>query len=167
MPFILIIIGALLLISAVRNTYGDLATALEADVPPYSKWALAIVATGSLGYIPGMREISRWLLALVIIVIVLRNYQAMLNGFTSLESLPAASTASATPAATVAASSGSPVTTAEISGTSTTAIAANNVAGSINAAGIPPTIGNPVGAFDPAAYLTEFEAGVGGFGGVA
>jgi hypothetical protein len=167
MPFILIIIGSLLLISAVRNTYGDLATALEADLPPYAKWALAIVGTGSLGYIPGMREISRWLLALVIVVIVLKNYQAILTGFTSLESLPAASTAAATPAATVTASSGSPVTSAEITGTSTTAIAANNVAGSINAAGIPPTIANPVGAFDPAAFLTEFEAGIGGFGGAA
>jgi hypothetical protein len=162
MPFILIIIGALLLISAVRNTYGDLATALEADVPPYAKWALAIVGTGSLGYVPGMREISRWLLALVIIVIVLKNYQAILNGFTSLESVPAASTASATPAVTVAASSGSPVTTAEITGTN-----ANATPGSINAAGIPPTITSPVGAYDPAAYLTAFEAGIGGFGGVA
>jgi hypothetical protein len=166
MPFILIIIGALLLITAVRNTYGDLATALEADIPPYFKWALAIVGTGSLGYVPGMREISRWLLALVIIVIVLKNYQAILNGFTSLESVPAASTASATPAVTVAASSGSPVTTAEITGTNTTAVA-NTTAGSINAAGIPPTITSPVGAYDPAAYLTAFEAGIGGFGGVA
>lgn len=121
MPFLLIVIGSLLLISAVRNTYGDMATALETDIPPYFKWALAIVATGSLGWIPGMREISRWLLGLVIVVIVLKNYQAMLTGFVALEQTPTASQAAATPGSVIAASSGAPITQGQITGTSGTA----------------------------------------------
>lgn len=156
MAALLILIGAVLLIAAVRNTEGDLGNALVADVPGYLKWALAIIAVGALGWVPGMRTISRWLLALVLVVIFLKNYTALFQGFTNLETPPAPSQASASPAAAYVASPTTPITQAEITGTST---------GNINAAGVAPT--TTPSALNPSAYLTAFELGTIGFGGLA
>jgi flagellar biosynthesis component FlhA len=162
MAALLILIGAVLLVSAVRNTEGDLGNALVQDVPGFLKWALAIVAVGALGWVPGMRTISRWLLALVLLVIVLKNYTKLFQGFTSLETPPAPSQAAASPASAYVANPAAPnITQAEITGTS------NTVPGSINAAGIAPTVTNPQGAFSPQAFLAAYEAGTIGFGGVA
>lgn len=153
----LVIIGAILIVTAYRNTYGNLATALETDVPGFAKWALAIVAVGALGWVPGMQAVSRWLLALVIVVLVLRNYQALFANAQHLSSLPAATPAQQTPAAAYVANPSNPqITQASISGTS----------GNVNAAAQTASVSSPLGAFDPAAYLTAFESGVGGFGGV-
>lgn len=158
MAALLILIGAVLLVSAVRNTEGDLGNALVQDVPGYLKWALAIVAVGALGWVPGMRTISRYLLALVLVVIVLKNYAALFKGFTSLETPPAPSQAATSPASAYVANPAAPnITQAEITGTS----------GSINAANVAPTVSNPQGAFNPQAFLAAFEAGTIGFGGVA
>ena len=41
---------------------------------------IAIVAILALGYIPGFERPSRWLLGLVVLVIVLKNYQTIANG---------------------------------------------------------------------------------------
>jgi hypothetical protein len=167
MPFLLILIGAVLIVSAYRNTYGDLATALETDVPGFATWALAIAAVAALGWVPGMQKISRWLLALVIVVLVLRNYQALFANAQTLAKLPAATPAQTTPTAAYLASPTAPnITTADISG-GTSAGSSSTIAGSINAANQIATVTSPLGAYDPAAYLTQFEAGVGGFGGVA
>jgi flagellar biosynthesis component FlhA len=155
MAALLILIGAVLLIAAVRNTEGDLGNALVADVPGYLKWALAIIAVGALGWVPGMRTISRWLLALVLVVIFLKNYQALFQGFTNLETPPAPSQASASPAAAYVASPTTPITQAEITGTS----------GNINAAGVAPAV--TPSPLNPNAYLTAIELGTIGFGGVA
>ncbi|HEY1410808.1 MAG TPA: hypothetical protein VGF36_01645, partial [Rhodopila sp.] len=104
MPFLLVLIGAVLLTAALRNTQGDLATALEKDVPGFAKWGLALGLVASLGYIPGMQKVSRYILALVIVTLVLKNYQAFLTGITSLGTLPAASTAQTAPASAYVAS---------------------------------------------------------------
>ena len=162
MPFVLLIVGAILILTAYRNSYGDLATALETDVPGFAKWALALAVVGGLGWVPGMQTISRWLLALVIVAIVLsnKNWQTFFTNVQTISSLPAASTASATPAAAYVASPTTPATQAQISGSSSNT-------GNINAVAQTATVTSPLGAFDPAAYLTQFEAGIGGFGGIA
>jgi hypothetical protein len=161
MPVILILIGAVILVAALRNTQGDLATALETDLPGFFKWFLAVAVVGGLGFVPGMKVPSRWLLALVLVVIFLVNYVNVYKGFTSLvTSPPQPSTATQTPAQAYVASPTNPqISQAEITGTSANA-------GNINAAGQVTTVTSPLGAFDPAAYLTAFEAGVGGFGGI-
>jgi hypothetical protein len=157
MAALLILIGAVLLVSAVRNTEGDLGNALVQDVPGFLKWALAIIAVAALGWVPGMRTISRWLLALVLLVIVLKNATRLFQGFTSLETPPAPSQAAASPAAAYVANPANPqITQAEITGTS-----------NINAASVAPTVTNPTGAFNPQALLAAFEQGTIGFGGVA
>jgi hypothetical protein len=155
-PFILILIGAVLLIAALRNTQGDLATAIETDAPGFFKWALAIMAVGALGWVPGMRTISRWLLALVLVVLVLRNYSKLFAGFKSLsQTTPVASNAPTTPAQAYVANPNAPnITTAQITGTS----------GNINAAAQPTTTKSPLGQFDPSSYLASVESG---FGGIA
>ena len=113
-----LLIGAVLLVSALRNTQGDLATALETDAPGYFKWALALGLVASLGFIPGMQRISRWLLALVIVTLVLKNYQQFLTGITSLETPPQAAQAVTSPASAYVANPSAPnITTAEVTGT--------------------------------------------------
>ena len=55
MPVAILILGALLVVTAFNNSFSALATELEADIPGYFKWAAAIAAICALGYIPGMR----------------------------------------------------------------------------------------------------------------
>ena len=69
MPVLILAIGALVLLTAIHNSFGDLATALETDIPGYFHWALAIVAILALGYIPILRTPSRVLLGLVALVL--------------------------------------------------------------------------------------------------
>lgn len=172
MPFILLLIGAVIAIAAFNNSQGDLVTELEADVPPFIKWGLAVFAVGALGWIPGMSQISRWLLALVVMVLVLSNYQQIIAGFQALGggaaagsgSQAAQAAANPTPAAAYAANPNNPqVTQAEVSGTSGTSASG---AANLNANAVAPVVTNPLGAFDPGHFLAAFEAGFGGFGGV-
>lgn len=92
MPLILALIGAALVLVALRNTQSQLATALEQDVPGYLKWVAAIAAIGALGYIKPLEVPSRWLLALVLMVIVLTNYQQIFQSFQSLGTAPTPTT---------------------------------------------------------------------------
>jgi hypothetical protein len=81
MPFIVLVIAAIILITAIHGTHGDLATALEQDIPGYFKWAAAIAAIIGLGYLPGFERISRWLLVLVAVVVVLTQGKGIFAGF--------------------------------------------------------------------------------------
>jgi hypothetical protein len=148
MPFLLVLVGAVLLISALRNTQGDLAAALEQDVPAFTKWGLALGVIAALGFVPGMERISRWLLALVIIVLVLNNYQQFLSGITSLDTAAAPAPSVPTPASAYLANPQAPtITQAQVSGT-----------GTVPGAGISAT---QVANAAMSAY--EAEAGFGGF----
>ena len=84
MAFLVILIGVVLIVAAIRNTQGDLFSALAADIPAFGVWAAAILALAMIGFIPGLKPVSRGLLALVLLVIVLRNYQGILSGFKGL-----------------------------------------------------------------------------------
>lgn len=81
MILVALFIGIILIVAAIRNSQGQLFSALSTDVPQFVVWAAAIFALGAIGWIPGLKPISRGLLALVIIVILLRNYQPILTGF--------------------------------------------------------------------------------------
>ena len=81
MGLIALFIGIILIVSAVRNSQGALFGALEQDVPKFVVWGAAIIAVGAIGVIPGLKPVSRWLLALVIVVIVVNNYQKLVKGF--------------------------------------------------------------------------------------
>lgn len=89
MTLVVLAIGIVLLVSAFRGTYGTLFTALGTDVPGFVIWAAAIVALGAIGFIPGLKPISRGLLALVIVVLIFQNYANILAGFQQVASPPA------------------------------------------------------------------------------
>lgn len=79
MPFALVAIGVLLIVSAIRNTAGQLAQQLAGDLSGKNNflfWLAGLGAVGALGYIPALRTFSRVLLALIILVMALSN-----NGF--------------------------------------------------------------------------------------
>lgn len=84
MILVLLFIGVVLVIAAFRNSQGALFTALYEDVPGFVVWAAAIFAIGAVGFIPGLKPVSRGILALVIVVIVLRNYKNIITGFQNM-----------------------------------------------------------------------------------
>ena len=173
MPLILLFIGAIIAVAAFNNAQGTLATELETDVPPFLKWGLAVFAVGGLGWIPGFEKPSRWLLALVFVVIVLKNYANIIAGFQALGQGTAQTAqptaASATPALAYASNPASPqITSAEVTGTGSIPAGATSAqAVNINASSQTPVVQSSFGAYDPENYLAAFESGFGGFGGIA
>ena len=150
MPLVLIFIGAILMVSAFRNTQGSLASALMQDVPAYLTWAAAIVAVGAIGFIPKLQPVSRALLALVLTVIVLRNYQAAIAGFQAVAQGAQPSTPPPTPAAQV-------VQAAAASGVNWTGSGASTVGGGLGSLGS--GLGASTGGFGGG-------GGTSGFGGI-
>jgi hypothetical protein len=80
MPFALLLIGAVLIITAIRGTYSDLGKQLTTDFTgsgsgSFLIWIAAIGAVGALGYSPVLRTPARMLLALVILAMVMTNGQ--------------------------------------------------------------------------------------------
>jgi hypothetical protein len=79
MPFALLIIGAVLIITAFRGTYADLGAQLKSDftgsgvTTGFLIWVAAIIAVGALGFAPVLRTPARMLLALIILAMVLTN----------------------------------------------------------------------------------------------
>lgn len=120
MPIVLLFVGAVLMVAAFRNTVGDLGTALQTDVPPFVVWAAAILGIGAIGYVPGLKPISRALLALVFTVLLLTNYKGLFAGYKALASgAPAPSQAQTSPGEAYATSPKSPgITSGQITGTS-------------------------------------------------
>jgi hypothetical protein len=82
MALIALLIGVVLIIVAVRNSQDDLFNALGQDVPKFVVWAAAIAAIGAIGYVPGLKPTSKLLLGLIILVIIINNYNQIANGFT-------------------------------------------------------------------------------------
>jgi hypothetical protein len=90
MGLIALFLGIVFIVAAVRNSQGALFTALETDVPKFVIWGAAIIAVGAIGAIPGLKGPSRLLLALVITVIIVNNYQKLIIGFQSAWTNPPA-----------------------------------------------------------------------------
>lgn len=91
MAFPLAVVALILIVSALRGSQADLATALLQDGPGYLKWAGAFVLIGILGYVPGFETPSRLLLALVILAIALANQGVIANLAAAFTSPPAPS----------------------------------------------------------------------------
>jgi hypothetical protein len=78
MPFALLLIGAVLILTAIKGTYSELGTQLRTDFTgsgshSFLIWLAAIGAVGALGYSPVLRTPSRMLLALVLLSMVITN----------------------------------------------------------------------------------------------
>jgi hypothetical protein len=87
---VVLAIGIVILVASLRGTHVALFTALGTDVPGFVVWAAAILALGALGFVPGLKPISRGLLALVVVVLVFGNYKNILSGFAEVSKVPAA-----------------------------------------------------------------------------
>lgn len=103
MAFVLTITGLILVVTGVRNTYSQFGALLVSDfVGPqsFTAWALAIGLVGAAGYVPQLRSLSHWFLALILISIFLSK-QGFFQKFTQqLYSLPAQPTGSTSTAQT-------------------------------------------------------------------
>jgi len=76
MPFVLIIVGVILLIAAVRNTQQKLFFLLANDFTGpnnFIYWFISILIIGAIGYIPKLKPVSDGFLVLVILVLFLRK----------------------------------------------------------------------------------------------
>lgn len=165
MEFVALLIGAIIIVAAFNNSQDGLATQLDQDIPGFFKMGVAIAAVLALGYVPGLKTPSRYLIALVLIVIVMTNYSQILAGFQAFTSSSGAATGSgaanpSTAYATNPASNALP-TAAEIAGSpgatssssTGTATAAANTAVTQGFA----SLGVPAG-LNPGSYLAAFGA---------
>lgn len=76
MPYALLLIGAVMLVAGVRNTYGDLWTLIKGDFTQqggFINWVAAIAVVGGLGYIPRLRPLSVAFMTLLLLVLVISH----------------------------------------------------------------------------------------------
>jgi hypothetical protein len=76
MPFALLLVGLVLLISGVKNTQDTLFATVKGDFTGQDNfiyWFAAIIIIGAVGYVPKLKPISTAFLALVIIVLFLKK----------------------------------------------------------------------------------------------
>lgn len=103
MPFVLLIIGVVFLVSSVRGTQGQLGTLIQGDFIGQNNfvyWLVVLLLIGSVGYIQKLKSLSVAFLVLVILVLVLTrgNPSGVGGGFFSQLTSQLASTTSASPA---------------------------------------------------------------------
>ena len=87
MPIVLLIVGAVFLIAAIRGTHrdlGDLLTWQFTGEGSFLAWAFAIFMIALLGTIEPLRPLARALLALVLLVLILVHSRET-NLFTLLQ----------------------------------------------------------------------------------
>lgn len=82
MPFALILIGVILLVAGIRNTYGmttanggkGLLGLVEGDFQAgFIPWIVAIGLIGALGYVPKLRPLSIAFMTLLLLVLVISH----------------------------------------------------------------------------------------------
>lgn len=76
MPYLFLIAGVVMVVSAARNTHTQLLGLLKDDFTGkgnFIYWMLSILIIGAIGYIPDLKPVSRAFLVLVIIVLFLQN----------------------------------------------------------------------------------------------
>lgn len=110
MPFLLLIVGIILIVAAYRGSVDSLFRLLVGDFTgpgSFLFWVAAILMIGSIGYIPGFRKLSITFLTLILVVLFLRN-RGVFDQLTaairaSASSTPQAADTSTTGAGTAAA----------------------------------------------------------------
>lgn len=103
-------IGLLLIVSAVKNTQHELGQQLQTDMlgqDGFMAWAGAILAIGAIGYVPGLRLTSRYLLALLAVVLIVRNGAVFAAAQTAITNASTAGPAPAIPTKPISLSGGS------------------------------------------------------------
>lgn len=104
MPYALVIIGLLMIITGINNTYSQFASQIQSDFggsKGFIVWAVALAAVGALGYIKDLRQFSHYFMALILISFVLSNKGVFQNFTAALAAGPAEPTASPEPGSAV------------------------------------------------------------------
>ncbi|MEB2538392.1 MULTISPECIES: hypothetical protein [Bacillati] len=102
MPFALVIIGLLMIITGINNTYSQFGSQLQQDFTgskSFVVWILALGSVGALGYIKDLRQFSHYFMALILISMILSNKGVFQNFQAALASGPKAPAANPTQAA--------------------------------------------------------------------
>lgn len=76
MPFALVIIGLLMIITGINDTYSQFGAQLGKDFSgskSFLVWVLALGVVGALGYIKDLRQFSHYFMALILISMILAN----------------------------------------------------------------------------------------------
>lgn len=76
MPYALLLIGAVLLVAGLRNTYSSLWELVRGDFTQqggFLTWVAAIAVVGGVGYIPKLRSLSIAFMTLLLLVLVISN----------------------------------------------------------------------------------------------
>jgi len=110
MPIALIIVGLLMVVSGVKNTYSQFGTQIKSDFTGpgnFTTWLAAIGLIGAVGYVPPLRAFANSFLVLVLLVIVLKNGGAFAKLQSALASGPAATPANPAPVIPSSSSTGS------------------------------------------------------------
>lgn len=91
MPFVLILVGLLIVIAGFQNTYKELGTQLASDFTGqnnFTWYLVSIFVVGAIGYAGGknssLQNFSRAFMALIIVAMVLANSKAGNNFFDAL-----------------------------------------------------------------------------------
>lgn len=111
MAFLALLIAVVFIVAAIRDTHLKLLSAIGQDVPGFAVWGAAIFGLAVIGFIPGLRPVSRGLLALVIVVIVLTNYKQIIGGFQNAWQGAPAQAKAAQQTASKSGGSGGPINT--------------------------------------------------------
>lgn len=104
----MICIGLILIGTALKNTQHELGARISTDVlgqDGFLAWATAILAIGAIGYIPGLKPASRYLLLLIGVVMVVRNGGIFANAQAALQSASAMGPAPSIPSPLLGSSS--------------------------------------------------------------
>lgn len=76
MPFFLLIVGLVLLSSAIQGTQDNLVNLMLGDFSGpnnFFYWVVALIIIGAIGYVPKLKPVSDLFLALLILVLVLKR----------------------------------------------------------------------------------------------
>jgi hypothetical protein len=74
MPFLLVVIAILLIVTGARGTYPQLAQLLKSDFTGshnFGNWIIAFGAVGLVGYVPDLQKFSRMFLTLLMVALFL------------------------------------------------------------------------------------------------
>ena len=85
MPYALIAIGVIMMVTGVQNTYSAMASQLQTDGVAFLKWMIAFGVIGGVGYVQDLQNLSRMFMTLMIIAVLLSNSKTGLGFFGNLQ----------------------------------------------------------------------------------
>src|SRR5487761_2645425 len=85
MPYVFIIAGAVILLTAINGTTGELGAMLKTDIfgtGGFMYWFIAIVIVGGIGYIKPLKPLSDIILVLLVLILFLSSKGGFFKQFT-------------------------------------------------------------------------------------